>query len=177
MRVQAYPADLRALRAYIRRLERGGLVGSRGTYESGRRIGGRPPVAAEALRLLLRNAGVISPPPRASRVQERARRVDEAARVGFGRLYRRVGETRILAYPRIEPTVAAVSGADRPIRRWQATAHFCEARILAPYQVSGDPPRPRLFGAAVPGLVPELYFGWGPATWQTTLDASAGGDE
>lgn len=172
--MQAYPSDLTRFRAVIRRLSRNGLVQSSGyDRETGKKVGGRPPVAAEAFRTLLDNAEHLSMPPRASRGREHARRVDEAARVGFARLFG-PRPTHLLPYrPSIEGVAARASGADRPQRRIDAVARFCERQFIAGFSLSAGG-RPQRMDLVLPTMVPDLYYGWGPTIYQTTLDAPEG---
>ena len=168
-RVQAYPSDLPRFKSLIRRLAQNGLIPSTGIdRETGRRVGGRPPVAAETFRALLDNAEVALLQPRASKGREHARRVDEAARVGFARLFG-PRPTHLLPYrPSIEGVAARASGADRPLRRIEAVARFCEKRIIAGFSVGGG--RPHRMELVLPTMVPDLFYGWGPVVYQTTLD-------
>jgi hypothetical protein len=172
-RVQAYPSDLPRLRSLIRRLACNGLIPSTGyDTETGRRIGGRPPVAAETFRALLDNAEASLLRPRATKGKERAQRVDEAARVGFARLFG-PRPTRLMPYrPSIEGVAARASGADRPLRRIEAVAQFCEKRIIAGFSVTDG--RPHRMELVLPTMVPDLYYGWGPVVYQTTLDGDGG---
>jgi hypothetical protein len=116
--VKAYPSDLPRLRSLIRRLAGNRLISSTGyDRETGRRIGGRPPVAAETFRALLDKAEANLLQPRATKGKERARRVDEAARVGFARLFG-PRPTPLMPYrPSIEGVAARASGANLG-RRW-----------------------------------------------------------
>ena len=170
-RVQAYPSDLPRLHSLIRRLAGNGLIPSTGyDRETGKKVGGRPPVAAETFRALLDNAEATLLRPRASKRKERARRVDEAARVGFARLFG-PRPTRLFPYqPSIEGVAARSSGADRPLRRIEAVARFCEKRIIAGFSVAGG--RPHRMELVLPTMVPDLYYGWGPVVYQTTLDGT-----
>ncbi len=170
-RVQVYPSDLPRLRSLIRRLASNGLIPSTGyDRETGKRVGGRPPVAAETFRALLDNAEATLLRPRASKGKERARRVDEAARVGFARLFG-PRPTHLMPYrPSIEGVAARASGADRPLRRIEAVARFCEERIIAGFSVADG--RPHRMELVLPTMVPDLYYGWGPIVYQTTLDGA-----
>ena len=166
--MQLYPRDLARFRALVQRFAKSGLVASTGIdMETGKRVGGRPPVAAEAFRALVDNADASLRPPRASRVRGRVRPVDDAARVGFGRLFRAF-PTRLLAYPNIEKVVERATGADRPQRRIEATIGFCERRLIAGFAVGQS--RPSRLDLVLPTMVPDLYYGWGPIVYQTTLD-------
>lgn len=170
-RVQVYPSDLRRLRSLIHRLAGNGLIPSTGyDSETGKKVGGRPPIAAETFRALLDNADATLLRPRASKGRERGRRVDDAARVGFARLFG-PRPTRLFPYhPSIEGIAARSSGADRPLRRIEAVARFCEKRIIAGFSLGdGCPHRMEL---VLPTMVPELYYGWGPVVYQTTLDGT-----
>lgn len=169
-RVQVYPSDLPRLRSLIQRLAGNGLIPSTGyDRETGRRSGGRPPVAAETFRALLDNAEVALLRPRALRGKERTRRVDDAARVGFARLFG-PRPTRLMPYrPSIEGVAARASGADRPLRRIEAVTRFCEKRIIASFSVAAR--RPHRMELVLPTMVPDLYYGWGPVVYQTTLDS------
>lgn len=168
-RIQAYPRDLDRLHALVRRFARSGLVASTGIdMESGKKVGGRPPVAAEAFRALLDNAEASSRRPRASRGPDRIRRVDEAARVGFGRLFRAF-PTRLLPFrPSVERVVAQATGADRPQRRIDATIGFCDRHLIGAFAVGGG--KPSRLDLVLPTMVPDLYYGWGPIVYQLTLD-------
>jgi hypothetical protein len=168
-RLQVYPSDLPRLKSLIRRLAGNGLIPSTGyDSETGKRVGGRPPVAAETFRALLDNAEVALQRPRASKGRERARRVDEAARIGFARLFG-PRPTHLLPYrPSVEGVAARASGADRPLRRIEAVARFCEKRLIAGFSVAGG--RPHRMELVLPTMVPDLYYGWGPVVYQTTLD-------
>ena len=136
--------------------------------ETGRKVGGRPPVAAEAFRALLDNADASTRHPRASNRLDRVRRVDDAARVGFGRLFRAF-PTRLLPFrPSVERVVAQATGADRPQRRVDATIGFCERHLIAGFAVCDG--RPSRLDLVLPTMVPDLYYGWGPVVYQTTLD-------
>ena len=167
-RVQVYPSDLPRLRSLIRRLAGNGLIPSTGyDGETGKKVGGRPPVAAETFRALLDNAEATLLLPRASKGRERERRVDEAARVGFARLFG-PRPTRLFPYqPSIEGVAARSSGADRPLRRIEAVARFCEKRIIAGFSLGGG--RPHRMELVLPTMVPDLYYGWGPVVYQVTL--------
>lgn len=161
VRVQAYPEDLRELQAWIRR------YGETHDVPAAGRKGGRPPVAAEAFRALLRTAQLL---PTGARASVRIRKADAAARIGFARLYRRTGFAKALPYSAIEPVVAAASGADRPLRRWTATVGFCQRRILAPFQPGAERLRPAdALQEILPTVVPELAYGFGPVVYQSTL--------
>ncbi len=165
----AYPEDVARFRAMVRKFARSGLIASTGVdLETGKRVGGRPPVVAEAFRALLDNAEASHRRPRASNRSDRFRRVDDAARVAFGRLFRGF-PTRLLPYrPSVERVVAQATGADRPQRRIDATIGFCERRLIAGFTVGdGHPSRLDL---VLPTMVPDLYYGWGPVVYQTTLD-------
>ncbi len=168
-RIQVYPRDLERFHALVRRHAKSGLVASTGIdLETGRRVGGRPPVASEAFRALLENAEAASRRPRASGRTDRVRRVDDSARVGFGRLFRSF-PTRLLPYrPSVERVVAQATGADRPQRRISATVGFCERHFIAGFAV-GDG-RPARLDLVLPTMVPDLYYGWGPVVYQSTLD-------
>ena len=170
---RAYPSDIPRFQALVRKLARSGLVASTGIdLESGKRVGGRPPVVAEAFRALLDNAEATDLRPRASGRRDRARKVDEAARVGFGRLFRQF-PTRLLPYrPSIERVVTQATGADRPQRRIDATIGFCDRRLSGAIQ-AGDG-RPSRLELVLPTMVPGLYYGWGPVVYQTTLDEHGG---
>jgi hypothetical protein len=169
VRVQLYPRDLERFHALVRKFAKSGQVASTGIdLETGKRVGGRPPVASEAFRALLDNAEGPPRRPRASKGPERVRRVDDAARVGFGRLFRPF-PTRLLPYrPSVERVVTQSTGADRPQRRIEATIGFCERRLIAPFAV-GDG-RPTRLDLVLPTMVLDLYYGWGPVIYQTTLD-------
>ncbi|MGH9920590.1 MAG: hypothetical protein ACRD6W_17195 [Nitrososphaerales archaeon] len=153
----------------VQRLAKNGLIASTGyDRETGRRVGGRPPIAAETFRALLDNAEALLPRPRASKQSEGARRGDEAARVGFARLFG-PRPTRLLPYhPFVEGVAGRAAHADRPQRRIDAVARFCERRIIAGYAVGES--RPRRMELVLPTMVPDLYYGWGPVAYQTTLD-------
>jgi hypothetical protein len=168
-RVQLYPRDPERFHALVRRFAKSGLVPSTGIdLETGKRVGGRPPVASEAFRALMENAEGRSRRPRASKGPERVRRIDDAARVGFGRLFRSF-PTRLLPYrPSVERIVAQATGADRPQRRIDATIGFRERHLIAPFTV-GDG-RPTRLDLVLPTMVPDLYYGWGPVVYQTSLD-------
>jgi hypothetical protein len=166
---RAYPRDVARFQALVRRFARNGLVPSTGIdLETGRRVGGRPPVVAEAFRALLDNAEATFLRPRASNRSDRGRRVDDAARVGFGRLFRAF-PTRLLPYrPSVERVVGHATGADRPQRRIAATVDFCDRRLIAGFSVGNG--RPARMDLVLPTMVPDLYYGWGPTVYQTTLD-------
>jgi hypothetical protein len=168
-RIQVYPRDLERFHALVRRYAKSGLAASTGIdLETGRRVGGRPPVASEAFRALLENAEAASRRPRASGRTDRVRRIDDSARVGFGKLFRSF-PTRLLPYrPSVERVVAQATGADRPQRRVAATVGFCERHFIAGFVV-GDG-RPARLDLVLPTMVPDLYYGWGPVVYQTTLD-------
>jgi hypothetical protein len=166
---RAYPSDIPRFQALVRKLAGSGLVPSTGIdLETGKRVGGRPPVVAEAFRALLDNAEASSRRPRASRGRRDARNVDDAARVGFGRLFRAF-PTRLLPYrPSVERVVGLDAGADRPQRRIDATIGFCERHLIAGFAV-GDG-KPARLDLVLPTMVPDLYYGWGPVVYQSTLD-------
>ncbi len=166
---RAYPSDIARFQSLVRKFARSGLVASTGIdLETGKRVGGRPPVVAEAFRVLLDNAEALSRGPRVSRGPDRIHRADDAARVGFGRLFRQF-PTRLLPYrPSVERVVAQATGADRPQRRIAATVAFCERRLIAGFTVGqGKPARMDL---VLPTMVPHLHYGWGATIYQTTLD-------
>jgi glutathione S-transferase len=167
-----YEADLPRFRALVHRFGSSGLVPSTGIdVETGKKVGGRPPVASETFRAIL-DAAEASYRPRARRKGERARRADEAARVAFGRLFRQF-PTRLLPYrPAIERVVTQATGADRVQRRIEATIGFCERRLLGAFSVSEG--RPSRLDLVLPTMVPGLYYGWGPVVYQSTLDAIEG---
>ncbi|MGI0053936.1 MAG: hypothetical protein ACRECR_06770 [Thermoplasmata archaeon] len=124
--------------------------------------GGRPPVMEEMMReLFLRS----SSPARASLRGARRLRAVEAARVGFGKLYR-PDPRRLQPYSTIERVVERATGADRPQRRIDETVGFCEKKLIAPFLRTE--PRPTLTTALGP-LVPEYCYGWGPVIYQSTL--------
>ena len=166
---RAYPGDIARFQALVRKFARSGLVTSTGIdLETGKRVGGRPPVVAEAFRALLDNVESTFLRPRASNRSDRVRRVDDAARVGFGRLFRPF-PTRLLPYrPSVERVVTQATGADRPQRRIGATVEFCERHLIAGFSVGEG--RPRRMDLVLPTMVPDLYYGWGPVVYQTTLD-------
>jgi hypothetical protein len=170
---RAYPDDIVRFRSLVRKFARSGHVSSTGIdLETGKRVGGRPPVVAEAFRALLDNAEASSRRPRASRSPERVRRVDDAARVGFGRLFRTF-PTRLLPYrPSVERIVAQATGADRPQRRIDATIGFCERHLIGAFAVGEG--KPSRLDLVLPTMVPDLYYGWGPVIYQTTLDDDGG---
>lgn len=186
--IQVYPSDWSSLRAYLRRIERSRFPprSTGADPETGKGTGGRPPVAAEAFRALLREAGVLPGRPRAPARLVRAVKVDEAAREGFRRLWRR-DPKGLLAFPEVRPVVQAATGADRPSRIYRATAELCEWRLIAaldrgPHLESTKlsrtglvstrdlTPRPVLVETALPSLVPDYLYAWGPAVYQTTLE-------
>jgi hypothetical protein len=169
----AYPRDVARFRALVRKFAKSGLVASTGIdLATGKRVGGRPPVASEAFRTLLDTAEAVSRRPRASSRTDRVRRIDDAARVGFGRLFRPF-PTRLLPYrPAVERVVAQATGADRPQRRVAATVDFCERHMIAGF-TSGDG-RPHRLDLVLPTMVPDLYYGWGPVVYQATLDDDGG---
>ena len=166
---RAYPSDVARFQALVRRFARSGLVSSTGIdLKTGRRVGGRPPVVAEAFKAFLDNAEATFLRPRASNRSDRVRRVDDAARVGFGRLFRPF-PTRLLPFrPSVERVVTQATGADRPQRRIAATVEFCERHLIAGYSVGSG--RPTRIDLVLPTMVPDLYYGWGPVVYQTTLD-------
>lgn len=169
---RAYPSDKARFSNLVRKFARSGLVPSTGIdLETGKRVGGRPPVVAEAFRALLDNAEASSRRPRASRGSrgpEQIRKADDAARVGFGHLFRAF-PTRLLPYrPYVEGVVARATGADRVQRRIDATIGFCERRLIAGFTVGEG--RPSRLDLVLPTMVPDLYYGWGPVVFQTTLD-------
>lgn len=175
---RAYPEDVARFRAMVKKLAGSGLVASTGVdMETGRKVGGRPPVAAETLKALLDNAEAISRRPRASRVRRGSRgiqRIDEAARIGFGRLFRAF-PTRLLPYrPHVERVVSMATGADRAQRRIDETIGFCERRLIAGFAVAGGG-RPARLDLVLPTVVPDLYYGWGPVVYNTTLDGEGFG--
>jgi hypothetical protein len=166
---RAYPSDIVRFQSIVRKFARSGLVASTGVdLETGKRVGGRPPVVAEAFRALIDNAETSSRRPRAPRGADRIRRVDDAARVGFGRLFRAY-PTRLLPYrPAVERVVTQATGADRPQRRIEATIGFCERHLIGAFAVGEG--RPTRLDFVLPTMVPDLYYGWGPVVYQTTLD-------
>ncbi len=171
---RAYPSDRARFENLVRKFARSGLVPSTGIdVETGKRVGGRPPVVAEAFRSLLDNAEASSRRPRASRGSrgpEQIRRVDDAARVGFGRLFRAF-PTRLLPYrPYVERVVTRATGADRAQRRIDATIGFCERHLIAGFAVGEG--RPSRLDLVLPTMVPDLHYGWGPVVYQTTLDGT-----
>ena len=172
----AYPEDVARFRALVRKFARSGLIPSTGIdIESGKRVGGRPPVVAEAFRALLDNAEASSRRPRASRGSrgpEGIRRVDDAARVGFGRLFRAFPNRLLPFSPYVEQVVTRATGADRVQRRIEATIGFCERRLIAGFAVGQG--RPTRLELILPTMVPDLYYGWGPVVYQTTLDGQGG---
>jgi hypothetical protein len=157
----------------VRKFARGGLIPSTGIdLETGKRVGGRPPVVAEAFRALLENAEAVSGRARASRRGDHVRRVDDAARVGFGRLFRAF-PTRLLPYrPSVERVVTQATGADRPQRRIDATIGFCERQLIGAFAIGEG--KPSRLDLVLPTMVPDLYYGWGPVIYQTTLDDDGG---
>ena len=170
---RAYPSDVARFHALVRRFARSGLISSTGIdLETGKRVGGRPPVVAEAFRALLDNAEATLLRSRASNRSDRVRRVDDAARVGFGRLFRPY-PTRLLPFrPSVERVVTQATGADRPQRRIAATVEFCERHLIAGFSVGSG--RPTRMDLVLPTMVPDLYYGWGPVVYQTTLDEDGG---
>jgi hypothetical protein len=171
--VMAYPSDVARFRALVRKFAKSGLVASTGIdLETGKRVGGRPPVASEAFRALLDSAEAAFRRPRASSRTDRLRRGDDAARVGFGRLFHSF-PTRLLPYrPSVERVVAQATGADRCQRRIAATVDFCERHLIAGF-ATGDG-RPHRLDLVLPTMVPDLYYGWGPVVYQATLDGGGG---
>ncbi len=117
---------------------------------------------------MLRDVFVRPPAPSGRPRASKPRNVDEAARAGFGQLFRRRGKTKLVGYDEIEPVVARATGADRRQRRIEATVRFCDSQILGPFFVSstGAPVLTR----ALPTLVSEYRYGWGPVVYQTTLE-------
>ncbi len=49
---------------------------------------------------------------------------------------------------------------------------FCDLRFIAGFTV--DAGRPNRLDLVLPTMVPTLYYGWGPAVYQTTLDEAGG---
>ena len=166
---RAYPSDVARFQTLVRKFARSGLISSTGVdLETGKKVGGRPPVVAEAFRALLDNAEAFTRRPRASQGSDRIRKVDDAARVGFGRLFRAY-PTRLLPFrPSVERVVAQATGADRPQRRIDATVGFCERHLIGAFAVGGG--KPSRLDLVLPTMVPDLYYGWGPIVYQRTLD-------
>jgi hypothetical protein len=172
--VRIYPKDVPRFQELVQRYAKSGLVRSTGVdRETGKKVGGRPPAAAEAFRTFLENAHASLNPPRASRRHGVARRVDDAARIGFGRLFRSSPNVLLPYKPSIERVVELATGADRPQRRVEATVDFCEKRLIAGFSVTAGG-KPVRHESIFPIEVPDLHFGWGPAIYQTTLDALQG---